>query len=320
MREWQVGDPVGDGNDIGVPDTEYMGYLKDRNGGSKKGLTDEFRYYYGYSFDFSKLHHDDDAFMALHNAFRIYIKMNRSQRSRIAENPFSRNWVIELCCRIANRHDRNMKDALLIILLEPNSAKLCKDCDLIYPREHECCEKCGKPLGNLKTPEDRGKDIYSQIKPLIFDENIIQKLVDASVRLMKSNDCQFVKIQRGWDFGIDFVFEKDHRYFRTTYVCAYNPQYMGPRVFEEFEITHNYDKLLADSRFIRSVRNIEKNIGFTFRDCSGGYGAQLDCGSVGFTFNDKIDLKVNFDMGDGRIAVFKIDLENMELSKEHLVF
>jgi len=28
MREWQVGDPVGDGNDIGVPDTKYMGYLK----------------------------------------------------------------------------------------------------------------------------------------------------------------------------------------------------------------------------------------------------------------------------------------------------
>ena len=27
MREWQVGDPVGDGNDIGVPDTKYMGYL-----------------------------------------------------------------------------------------------------------------------------------------------------------------------------------------------------------------------------------------------------------------------------------------------------
>ena len=28
MREWQVGDPIGDGNDIGVPDTKYMGYLK----------------------------------------------------------------------------------------------------------------------------------------------------------------------------------------------------------------------------------------------------------------------------------------------------
>ena len=29
MREWQVGDPIGDGNDIGVPDLKYMGYLRD---------------------------------------------------------------------------------------------------------------------------------------------------------------------------------------------------------------------------------------------------------------------------------------------------
>ena len=29
MREWQVGDPVGDGNDIGVPDIPYMGYLRE---------------------------------------------------------------------------------------------------------------------------------------------------------------------------------------------------------------------------------------------------------------------------------------------------
>ena len=28
MREWQVGDPIGDGNDIGVPDVPYMDYLK----------------------------------------------------------------------------------------------------------------------------------------------------------------------------------------------------------------------------------------------------------------------------------------------------
>ena len=31
MREWQVGDPIGDGNDIGVPDTKYMGYNKSRS-------------------------------------------------------------------------------------------------------------------------------------------------------------------------------------------------------------------------------------------------------------------------------------------------
>lgn len=31
MREWQVGDPVGDGNDIGVPDTKYMSYLRNND-------------------------------------------------------------------------------------------------------------------------------------------------------------------------------------------------------------------------------------------------------------------------------------------------
>ena len=38
MREWQVGDPIGDGNDIGVPDIKYMDYLKNndyRNGRRK---------------------------------------------------------------------------------------------------------------------------------------------------------------------------------------------------------------------------------------------------------------------------------------------
>ena len=31
MREWQVGDPIGNGNDIGVPDIKYMGYLKNHD-------------------------------------------------------------------------------------------------------------------------------------------------------------------------------------------------------------------------------------------------------------------------------------------------
>lgn len=42
MREWQVGDPVGDGNDIGVPDTKYMGYLRkdDKNNQSNSFIKD----------------------------------------------------------------------------------------------------------------------------------------------------------------------------------------------------------------------------------------------------------------------------------------
>ena len=37
MREWQVGDPIGDGNDIGVPDTKYMGYLRKDNENNQSG-------------------------------------------------------------------------------------------------------------------------------------------------------------------------------------------------------------------------------------------------------------------------------------------
>ena len=39
MRDWQVGDPVGDGNDIGVPDTRYMGYLRD----DEEDIVDDFK-------------------------------------------------------------------------------------------------------------------------------------------------------------------------------------------------------------------------------------------------------------------------------------
>ena len=41
MRDWQVGDPVGDGNDIGVPDTRYMGYLRD----DEEDIVDDFFFY-----------------------------------------------------------------------------------------------------------------------------------------------------------------------------------------------------------------------------------------------------------------------------------
>ena len=42
MRDWQVGDPVGDGNDIGVPDTRYMGYLKDDEE-DEEDIVDDFK-------------------------------------------------------------------------------------------------------------------------------------------------------------------------------------------------------------------------------------------------------------------------------------
>ena len=43
MRDWQVGDPIGDGNDIGVPDIPYMGYLRDSD--EELSTADTFKFY-----------------------------------------------------------------------------------------------------------------------------------------------------------------------------------------------------------------------------------------------------------------------------------
>ena len=322
MRDWQVGDPVGDGNDIGVPDTRYMGYLKDRDGNSQGTLVDEFKNDYANSFDFFKLNHEEDAFMMLESAFRIYNEMSDHERSQISYNPFNRDWVIELCCRIANMHGGRVKSAVTIIMQNRGSAKICRACDMIYSYYHESCGKCGKPLENLnaKTPEELGEEIYGAIGHFVFDEARKQRLVEESVKLMKSNDCRLVSFQRAMDYGIDFVFEKPHRFFTTTYLCEYNPQYMGPLAFEDFSIVHNHDDLLSDGRFSKLVRETENETGFKFTKCSGGYGAKLDYGGYGFTFTDEIDVTVSFDMGDGRYAVYDLDLKNMKLEKEYRVY
>lgn len=55
-------------------------------------------------------------------------------------------------------------------------------------------------------------------------------------------------------------------------------------------------------------------------ECDGGYGDQLDDNYFDFIFNDKIYVIVRFDMGDGRTAVYDIDLDNMKLSKEYRVY
>ena len=274
MREWQVGDPVGDGNDIGVPDTRYMDYLRQRDRDSSGNLVDEFKSDYSNSMDFFKLHHEEDAFMMLESAFRIYMKMDDNQKSQVLYNPFNRDWAIELCCNTINRHDKRMQSAIDIIVQNRYSARMCRGCDLVYPYYHEICPECGKPLEDItgKTPEEIGEQLSRELKTVIFDE------------------------------------------------CAYNPEYMGPLAFEEFETRHNHNDLLSDGRFKKLVRDTERETGFKFMGCSGGYGAKLDYGGYGFIFTDEIDISVKFDMGDGRNEVYNLDLKNMELSKDYIVF
>ena len=84
MREWQVGDPVGYGNDIGVPDIPYMGYLKDNDEeSSKKDIADDFKLYINNARDYYNMKHYEYAFFFLDYAFTTYAKMKKSEKSQI---------------------------------------------------------------------------------------------------------------------------------------------------------------------------------------------------------------------------------------------
>lgn len=319
MRDWKVGDPIGDGNDAGVPDIPYMGYLK--GNASEENVFDEFRTYFNYAWDFAGKD-DDFAFYSLYSAFKCYEKLNEYHKSKIGEKPFNRDRLIGLCCRMVNEHGKNYRKAEEIIIKHRLRVKLCMDCDCIYTRDRDNCERCGKPLKDpyVRSPEEIASQIPDILKRRFVDEAKIGRIVLRSIKLMKSNDSRLVSIERGLDLDIDFVFEKEHRYFTTRYECAFNPLYEGPRVFEEFAIKHNYNRLLDDRSFRKIISDRENETGFTFRGCSGGYSAQLDDNHYDFIFNDKIDLTVDFDMGDGRTAVYDIDLDRMQLSEEYRIY
>lgn len=59
MREWQAGDPIGDGNDIGVPDIKYFDYLKDKSGDDD--------YYSSDYYDDSSPDYEDDCPRSIHD-------------------------------------------------------------------------------------------------------------------------------------------------------------------------------------------------------------------------------------------------------------
>ena len=322
MREWQVGDPVGDGNDIGVPDTRYMGYSRDDEESCEYDIVNEFKGDINHSRYCYSIKKYDDAFCPLKSAFKEYGKMNDFEKSQIRDDPFNQYWIIDLCCKIYNKHVDESWDAYDIIMQHHLSANVCTDCACAYPTDYTYCIKCGKELEKhrVKSPEEIAEEIPDALRGRVYEEDIIQRLVDRSIKLMKSNDCRLIGIKDGLDWNLDFIFEKEHKYFKTTYACAYNPNYYGPLIFEDFAVTHNYDDLLADESFKKLIRDTENRTGFTFKECAGGFGYQLDDDRFDFIFNDEINVTVCFDMGDGNVAIYDIDLDSMELSEEYRVY
>ena len=321
MREWQVGDSIGDGNDTGVPDIPYMGYLKDNDGESyKEDIADDFKRYINNARDYYNMKNYENAFSYLDYAFKLYARRNKSEKSQVRANPFNQDWIIDLCCKIINNHGKYLWQATDLIIKNNYPVKLCMDCDCVYTVDYNCCIKCGKPLtkpSDGKSPEKIAEELSDILSEKIFDEFEITKLVNRAIVLMKSNDSRLVEITDS-SYGIDFTFEKEHKYFKTRYVCEYVPD--SPRIFEDFAVTHSHDKLLMNESFKKLIKDTENKTGFKFKECGGGYGSQLDEDRFNFIFNDEIRVFVCFDMGDGKTAVYNIDLDNMQLSEDYSVY
>lgn len=319
MREWQAGDPIGDGNDIGVPDIPYMDYLKGKESCNSE-LVDYFK---------SKMNHARylfykekfvDAFIYLNMASKEYLKMNGHEQSQISEKPFTRDWIIELCCRIVNMKGEQYHNALGIIRDHRLHVNLCMDCDCIYPPDYMRCIRCGKPLERPfeKTPEQIVGIIPDAVAASVYYPHQIDDLVSRSLKLMKSNDCRLVKIEEGFS-GIDFYFEKNHKYFTTTYTCEFIPS-GGLRIFEDFSTSHDHGRLLEDEKFQKLIKDTENKTGFKFIEVTGGYGYDFDENRIDFIFTDKIRIYVRFDIGENITAVYNLDLDKMKLSDEYDVF
>lgn len=319
MREWQVGDPVGDGNDIGVPDTKYMGYLKD-NESYREDIVDDFKFRINHARDAYNLKKYESAFYYINSANSIYNKMTDFEKSQLRDEPFNQDWIIDLCSKVINNHGRYCREATDLILENKYPIKICLDCDCVYPIDYNRCIKCGKPVKRLiefKSPEKIAEELSDELSNIIWDEFEKDRIVNRTLVLMKSNDSRLVEV-RPRNYGFDFIFEKNHEYFKTRYICEYVSG--SVRFFEDFTSEHSHDNLLNNESFQKLIKETENKTGFTFMECDGGYGDQLDDNYFDFIFNDKIDVIVRFDMGDGRTAVYDIDLDNMKLSKEYRVY
>ena len=318
MREWQVGDPVGDGNDIGVPDTRYMGYLKDDESYEDE-IADDFKFHLNHARDYYNMEKYEDAFFYLNSAFKIYSKMNGSQKSQVRKDPFNQYWILDLCCKTANNHGKYQRESIFLIIKNGLDAKICKDCDWLYPYDYTFCIKCGKPVSDIigNSREKFTEKLNGILKNKIWNDFERTTIISRAWVLTESNGCRLVDVSPS-SYGLDFTFEKQHRYFTTRYVCEYVPG--SVRFFEDFGSCHYHDRLLEDERFKKLISESEKRTGFKFMECSGGYGAELDENHIDFIFNDEISVFVRFDIGDSRTAVYKLDLNNMKLSDEYDIY
>ena len=285
----------------------------------EENIIDEFKYDYNRAKSFYHLGHYENGFSMLRSASRYYKKMSDFEKAQVRAKPFRDDWVRELCCRTVNLHARYYSEALDFIREHKIIISICTDCDCIYPRYIEECEKCGKQLEpNTQTPEEADETIRKIFEGSFYSETQIDRMARGTANFMKSNGCVLVEIRDMGYLNRDFIFEKEHRYFTTTYECRFDFEYRGMRTFTEVEVKHNYDRLFAEESFQKEVKNIENKTGFKFRECVGGFN-DLRTFQVDLLYSDDITFTVRFDVGDGRIALYKIDFDTMKLCEYYIM-
>ncbi len=276
--------------------------------------------------DYARISYDrgdySSALSYLITASEYYRKLNGADLERVGENAMTQDWIVDVCCRVFNQHDEYSTATVNFMKENRIMVKICDDCAMIFPYDYTECPKCHEPFEILKQDTDKVKDQIREILEGMY-VNPMEKmmLINKAVSLIKSNDCRLEEIRQEYDYII-FTFKKEHRYFYTKYECIFSSNYFREdRVFYDCMMMHNHDNLLQNDSFKKLIRDTEKRTGFTFRNCGGGYDdPNFDIVSEDFTFNRRFKVFVRFDTDDGRVAVYDLDLDRMELSEEYRVY
>lgn len=139
---------------------------------------DDFKSLLNSARDNYNAHDYEKAFIFLDFASQVYKKMNRHEKSRVRAEPFSQDWIVELCCRTFNNHGRCQREATDFIIEHNYEVRVCMDCDCIYPKNYKFCIRCGKPLTRPtgKSPEKIADELTELLSKRIYDEFEITKL------------------------------------------------------------------------------------------------------------------------------------------------
>ena len=145
---------------------------------------------------------------------------------------------------------------------------------------------------------------------LFLAQKVILK--NALVALLNSRDCTALDvIEKGYGYYA-FVFTRENEYIKTTDEFDYTCEFDVRRTFIDCYTSHNYDRLIADSRFWNLVEKTEGE----FIRCSGGYETDYSMASDVFSFSDEINLRVIFRVGSCERS-YRLDLDRMELSDDY---